>query len=172
MLKAGVCCHGMVIPKHQQLTLMASPIQISGLINAIASGGEYTTPTLIKGLVNENLNFINITRAENPIRVIKEDTAEKLKGYMKASIEYGTSLRGKPESIEAAAKTSTAETGIVVDGKKVIQAWYAGFFPFEKPRYSIVVLSEDASGGGESCGPVFKEIVDRMNKEIPELFID
>ncbi len=155
-----------------QGSLMASPIQISGLINAIASNGEYTTPTLIKGLVNENLHFIDIPKPENPNRVIKKDTAEKLKGYMKASIEYGTSLRGKPESVEAAAKTSTAETGIVVDGKKVIQAWYAGFFPFEKPKYSIVVLSEDASGGGESCGPVFKEIVDRMNKEIPELFID
>ncbi|MBR2578913.1 MAG: hypothetical protein IKE41_02105, partial [Clostridia bacterium] len=32
--------------------LMVSPMQIIGMINAIASGGTYKTPTLIKGLLN------------------------------------------------------------------------------------------------------------------------
>ena len=91
---------------------------------------------------------------------------------MKASIDYGTSEKGKPEKTEAAAKTSTAQTGIIEDGKKIEQSWFAGFFPYENPKYSIVVLSEAGSGGGESCGPVFKEITDRMISEIPELFMD
>lgn len=155
-----------------QGSLLASPLQISGLINMIASEGEYSEPSLVKGLVNEDLKFVEDKVPPEKKRVISKETAQKLKKYMRASIDYGTSLKGRPENVEACAKTSTAETGIKVDGRSVIQAWYAGFFPIDKPKYCIVILSEDATGGGESCGPVFKEIVDRMNSDLKELFID
>ena len=75
--------------------------------------------------------------------------------------------------MEACAKTSTAETGIKDGDRSIIQAWYAGFFPLDKPKYCIVILSEDAvRGGGDSCGPVFKEIVDKMQSDLKELFLD
>lgn len=152
--------------------LMATPIQITGLINAIASKGIYSNPKLIKGLTDESMKIV-----KNDIvplvkeRVLYENTASILKSHMKASIEYGTSEKGKPENTTAAAKTSTAQTGIIEDGKKIDQSWFAGFFPYENPKYSIVILSEAGAGGGESCGPVFKEIAERMIGEIPELFI-
>ena len=91
---------------------------------------------------------------------------------MKASVDYGTSEKGKPQFVSAAAKTSTAQTGIIENGKKIEQSWFAGFFPYEKPKYVVVVLSEAGSGGGESCGPVFKEIADRITLELPELFLE
>ena len=153
--------------------LMATPLQVTGIINTIASGGIYSNPKLIKGLTDESMK---ITKKDiispKRERIISESTAKKLKSHMKASIDYGTSERGKPEKTDAAAKTSTAQTGIIEDGKKIEQSWFAGFFPYENPKYSIVILSEAGSGGGESCGPVFKEITDRIISEIPELFID
>lgn len=156
-----------------QGSLLATPLQISGLINMIASKGEYSEPKLVKGLVNENLKFINSCDKAKKKRVLSEQTAEKLKKYMKASIDYGTSLKGRPENMEACAKTSTAETGIKDGDRSIIQAWYAGFFPLDKPKYCIVILSEDAvRGGGDSCGPVFKEIVDKMQSDLKELFLD
>ena len=91
---------------------------------------------------------------------------------MKASVDYGTSSKGKLENIDIAAKTSTAQTGIIEDGKRIEQSWFAGFFPYENPKYSIVVLSEAGNGGGESSGPIFKEIVEKMYREIPELFLE
>ncbi len=153
--------------------LMATPLQISGLINTIASKGIYSNPKLIKGLTDENMRIIKKSTLPNESeRIFSESTALKLKSHMKASVDYGTSEKGKPEKTEAAAKTSTAQTGIIEDGKKVEQSWIAGFFPYDKPKYSIVILSEAGSGGGESCGPVFKEIVDKMITEIPDLFIE
>lgn len=152
--------------------LMAVPIQVSGMINTIASGGIYSTPKLVYGLADEGMR---ITKGNNksPERIISEETANKLKKFMVESIEYGTSNRGKPEKISAAAKTSTAQTGIInSDGDEVIQAWYAGFFPVDNPKYSIVVLSEGAKGGGESCGPVFREIIDKIHDELCEIFVD
>ena len=95
-------------------------------------------------------------------RVISESTSQKLKQFMLASVEYGTSRKGKPTKVSAAAKTSTAQTGIIVNGEKIIQASYAGFFPIENPKYCIVILSEGGTGGGKSCGPVFQEIADNI----------
>lgn len=153
--------------------LMATPLQITGIINTIASGGVYSNPKLVKGLTGEDMKITKKSISESKKeRIISEATAKKLKSHMKASMDYGTSERGKPEKTEAAAKTSTAQTGIIEDGKKIEQSWFAGFFPYENPKYSIVVLSEAGSGGGESCGPVFKEIADRMISEISELFMD
>ena len=152
--------------------LLATPIQITGLINAIASKGIYSNPKLVKGLTDESMKIVKKDIVpEIKERVLYENTAAILKSHMKASIEYGTSKKGNPENTTAAAKTSTAQTGIIEDGKRIEQSWFAGFFPYENPKYSIVILSEAGLGGGESCGPVFKEIAERMISEIPDLFI-
>lgn len=154
--------------------LMATPIQIAAVINAIASGGIYSAPKLVQDVVDDGMKPIKGgigCNYEAPERVISETTSVKIKSHMKASVDYGTAQKGKPDDIEAAAKTSTAQTGIIEDGKKIEQSWFAGFFPYDKPEYCIVILSEAGRGGGESCGPVFKEIVTRMTKEIPEIFI-
>lgn len=146
--------------------LMATPVQIATMINTIASNGMYSEPTLVEGLINENFEYVSKSKTENPKRIISEATAKKLKEYMLASVEYGTSKRGKPSNLSAGAKTSTAQTGMKINGQQVIQSWYAGFYPFDKPKYCIVVLVENGVGGGESCGPVSKKIMDDIYSEM------
>ncbi len=143
--------------------LLVTPIQIAALINTIASGGFYCEPKLVVGLVNENLSFVQKTAKPNLTRVLTKECADSLLKAMEASVEYGTSAKGKPEKVTAAAKTGTAQTGIKIDDRPVVQAWYAGFYPSDKPKYVIVVLAEDAKGGGDSCGPAFKKIVEEIS---------
>lgn len=182
----GLSCAEGILPSRESLNkfgilanfsfgqgkLMAVPVQVSGLINTIASGGVYSVPKLVYGLVNEDMKVFEQPSFEKSERIISNNTAEKIKNYMVESIDYGTSNRGKPEKVSAAAKTSTAQTGIISqDGNEIIQSWYAGFFPLDKPKYSIVILSEgETSGGGESCGPVFREIADTIYAEFEEIF--
>lgn len=155
--------------------LLVTPMQISAIINTIASDGVYTQPKLVKNLVNKNMEIIQDKNLENlntKTQVLPKKITDILKSCMKASVDYGTSSRGKPENnITCGAKTSTAQTGIIENNKKIEQSWYAGFFPYENPRYSIVILSEAGRGGGESAGPVFKEIIERIYNEIPEIFV-
>ncbi len=186
-LAPGIISHAGILPSEESLEniktlanfsfgqgkLMATPMQIAGLVNTIASGGVYSKPKLIKGLAAENMKLIKDDNIkEETEKIISEKNANILKNHMKASIDYGTSKKGKPDGIECAAKTSTAQTGIIENGKKIEQSWFAGFFPFEKPKYCVVVLAEAGTGGAESCGPVFKEIAEKMVTDIPELFID
>lgn len=152
-----------------QSSLMATPIQISGLINTIASKGIYSEPQLVEGLVNENLEYIEKKQVQEQRQVISEKSAEYLKEGMKAAVEYGTATKGKPQNIAAAAKTATAETGLKENGKSIEQSWYAGFYPSDNPKYSVVILSENGKTGGESCGPAFKELADSIYSRLPSL---
>ncbi|MDQ5983081.1 MAG: Stage V sporulation protein D [Eubacteriales bacterium SKADARSKE-1] len=154
-----------------QGTLMATPVQISGLINTIAAKGKYVSPKLVLGLVNENLEYVKKNAPKPPKQIITKRCANVLKSGMIAAVEMGTGIHGKPENYLAAAKTGTAQTGIKDGERSVIQAWYAGFYPAENPKYSIVILSEDSNGGGASCGPIFKKIVDKIYSGFPEKFL-
>ncbi len=155
-----------------QGSLLATPIQTLGLINAIASGGYYVKPQLVEGLVNESLEYVNKVAPIGKIRVFSSNSAEILKKGMVASVEYGTGTQAKPLNGQAAAKTGTAQTGMKVNDRSVIQCWLAGFYPAEKPKYSILVFAEDADGGGQSCGPAFKKIANDIYNKLPELLLE
>lgn len=149
-----------------QGTLMVTPLQVSGLINTIASDGIYSNPKLVKGLVNENMDFVKTFDEGIFEPVFSKGTAKILKEGMRQAIEKGTGQRVKPFKCNAALKTGTAQTGIRCVDKMILQGWCAGFFPFEKPKYSIVVFVEDAEGGSQSCGPIFKKIIDEIYNDL------
>lgn len=148
-----------------QGSLTATPLQISGLINAIASGGVYRQPYLVEKLVDSSGNPVWQKEQTAGTQVFGEETAELLKQFMQASVDHGTSEKGTPRIGGAGAKTGTAQTGIFEDGKEIEQSWYAGFYPYETPKYSIVVLGEDGEGGGSTCSPVFRELADWMAEQ-------
>lgn len=145
-----------------QGNLTANPLQIAAMVNAIASGGCFTQPSLYEGLVNEKLQITQ--RAEQPEgkQVMTGKTAELLRQFMKASIDGGTSKKGKPLFLEAGAKTATAQTGRYVGGEEMDESWFAGFYPYENPRYAVVVFAEGGSGGGTTCGPAFRDLADGL----------
>ena len=146
-----------------QGSLMATPMQVAAFINAIACEGIYHHPKLIEGLIDKDGSFEKY-HFLLPKRVLKPQTAKNLKKFMRKSIILGTAKYANPKNITAAAKTSTAETGIFTNGNRVNQSWIAGFFPFENPKYSIVILAENINLGGKICSPVFKEIAEKISK--------
>lgn len=145
-----------------QESLLVTPLQVASLINTIASEGLYYYPRLVEGTIDKEGKFNNCN-ISLPKRILKFSTSMKLKKFMKSCITSGTGKYGNPKNIESGAKTSTAETGIFIDGKRIDQSWFAGFFPFENPKYCIVVLSENANPEEKVCGLVFKEIVEKIS---------
>lgn len=145
--------------------LTATPVQIAGMVNAIASGGEYTAPTIYEGFVNENLQYLDRAKTPATRRVMTEHTASLLRSFMEESVKEGTSEKFAPASGGAGAKTATAQTGKYEDGVEKVISWVAGYYPQEEPRYVITVMGEDGTGGGATCGPVFKEIADALPLE-------
>ena len=144
--------------------LTATPVQITAMVNAIASGGIYAEPRLYEGIVDDTQEFLERAALTEKRRVMSEETASFLQSCMIASAEDGTSSRGNPEEAGGAgAKTATAQTGRYgEDGEEIVQCWYVGFWPKENPHYVITVFEEDGEGGGATCGPVFQEIAEEL----------
>ncbi|CAB1249568.1 Cell division protein FtsI (Peptidoglycan synthetase) [Ruminococcaceae bacterium BL-4] len=141
--------------------LTASPIQIAAMTEAIASGGLYRKPVAFLGTVDQGGN-LTTNSVQQPNRVMSQETSLILKDAMKLSASEGTSKLGKPDFVEAAAKTATAQTGQYDGDKEKVISWYTGFFPAESPKYVVTIMAEDGDGGGATCGPVFKEIADEL----------
>ena len=61
----------------------------------------------------------------------------------------------------AAGKTATAQTGKYDEnGKERLCTWFAGYFPFDKPLYTVVIFNENGISAAEDCAPVFKRIAE------------
>lgn len=145
-----------------QGSLMATPLHIAKIISIIANGGYDINPTLIKGNVEENKKLkLYKNKAEN-IKIISSDVSEKIREFMVNTIENGTGRAAKPKKLSAGGKTASAETGWLLSGESIVQAWFSGFYPAQNPKYAIVVLSEGGKSGAAACAPVFKEICDNL----------
>jgi penicillin-binding protein 2 len=142
--------------------LTATPLQAAAMVNTVASGGTYTQPYLYAGQVDEHLHFTETAQPRQSVRIVSARTASLLREFMKASVDSGTSRKGKPDYGTAGAKTATAQTGRYVNGVELDESWYAGFYPYENPKFTIVVFAEGGDGGGSTCGPVFREIADGL----------
>ena len=80
---------------------------------------------------------------------------------MKNVVENGTGFNAQYKS-QTAGKTATAQSGIYVDGKEKLNTWFVGFYPYDNPKYSIVVMREGGKSGAGDCCPVFRTIVEKL----------
>ena len=127
-----------------------TPLNIAKEINVIASGGLLTTPRLVTSVYNESEEKLKEYPSAIANRVISEETAERVKNMMLKTFTMGTAASLDLAGLNIAGKTGSSETGNV---------WIGGFFPADKPKYTIVILVENGSSGVGDAGPPLKKIV-------------
>lgn len=142
--------------------LLLSPVSILTLYEAIANNGVYYTPTIIEGTVK---NGKLTPKAKSlPTKAISKESAKALKDYLINVVENGTGIAAKPTLCSAAGKTATAETGWRKNGELIQNSWFCGFFPADNPKYVVAVLIEDQKVNNTAAAPIFKKIVDEIEK--------
>lgn len=146
-----------------QGSLLATPLQVALCYAVIANGGIFREPALVRGFVNAEGDFVETKSKTKETRVLKEETCETLKNYLNNVVNEGTGTNAKSEYFSACGKTATAETGQKNEnGEKLLNSWFVGFFPFEKPEYVICILKENGASGSIDDAPVFKEISENL----------
>ena len=138
--------------------LLLSPISMLNLYCSIAGDGSYRVPSLIDATI-ENGN-LTPTKENLPTKVMKPETALLLRRYLMGVLEEGTGSKAKPQTVSAAGKTATAQTGKFQDGKEINESWFCGFFPAVNPQYVVVIFSEDDSKQTLTCAEIFAKIAD------------
>ncbi|MBQ8228949.1 MAG: penicillin-binding protein 2 [Clostridia bacterium] len=141
----------------------ATPIQIINVFNAIANTGKYTTPYCVTYIKNIDGEVVYNFDAKAPVHAISEKNAKALTDMLVSVVNEGTAEKAQTQGFFSAGKTATAQTGMYDEtGKEQLCTWFGGFFPADNPRYSVVIMSEDGTTGGEDCAPVFKAIAERI----------
>jgi cell division protein FtsI (penicillin-binding protein 3) len=148
--------------------MLITPLQILTFYNAVANNGKYIAPIFVK----------EIRRLGNPIeqfharvisnQICSDNTIKKLQAMLESVVTKGTGkLMGSP-FYRVAGKTGTAQVADAnrgYKGKRSYQSSFCGYFPADKPKYSIMVSINGAKNGyygATVAGPVFKEIADRI----------
>lgn len=149
--------------------MLLTPLKMLMLYNAVANDGKMVAPTFVK----------EIRRLGNPIeqfkpRVINEkicsdETLSKIKDMLEGVVSNGSGRRIVYNPLyKIAGKTGTAQVAdanLGYKAKRQYQASFVGYFPADKPKYSMIVVINDPKGayyGALVSGPVFREVADRI----------
>ncbi|MCH5353319.1 MAG: penicillin-binding protein 2 [Acutalibacter sp.] len=146
--------------------LTVTPVQLCGMVNAIASGGVYSTPKLIAGTVDNELRLTETSPvSDRTVQVMSKSTAKTLRDAMEGAVKEGTAKPGAPTNCVAGVKTGTAQTGIQERGEELLHFWYCGYICDETgPRYCITVLRESVPEDYGVTARVFREIAQRLGE--------
>ncbi len=139
----------------------ATPISLLPLYCAISTDGTYYMPSIVEGTTQNG----KLTEYDygGPTRVFAASTADKLKTALRLVVTEGTGVLANPKTVSAAGKTATAQTGKFQNGKEIESSWFCGFFPFEKPKYAVVVFAENKALVSKPCAQIFAEIADKIS---------
>ncbi len=135
-----------------------TPIQLITAVNAIVNDGILVAPRLVG-------------KAEVERRVISVETARFVKKLMRKVVTDGTGKKANSNLVEIAGKTGTAQKAIpgegYIEGK--FYSSFIGFFPYDDPKYTMLVIIDEPSNGkyygGDVAAPLFRRIVERMVKD-------
>ncbi|KQN32557.1 cell division protein [Pedobacter sp. Leaf41] len=156
-----------------------TPLKMLSFYNAVANNGRYIAPIFVK----------EIRRLGNPIeqfkaRVINEKicsdvTLSKVKKMLEGVVTDGSGKQYVHNPLyKIAGKTGTAQVADANKGykaKKQYQASFVGYFPADKPKYSMIVVINDPRGGYYGAlvsGPVFREVADRIYASDMQMYND
>ena len=145
-----------------QGSLTANVIQVACLYASVANGGEYKKPYLVKGFCDENMNVYDEYTSPSPVKVFSKSTADTICTFLELAVREGTGTAARVENCRVAGKTATAQTGEYISGKERVVTWFAGFYPYKKPEYVLVVMCEDGESGSADCAPVFSQAINNI----------
>jgi penicillin-binding protein 2 len=169
----------------QEIT--TTPLEMAGMISAIANGGKIYWPRLVSHSFSPETGKEEEICAQGRLRAtvnIDPRHLELIRSAMLADTEHtpqsptgpdgaGTAYKefhnanGQPllPNFHVAGKTGTAELKSTSPISPRRITWFDSFAPYENPRYAVIVMVEDGSFGGPTCAPVAEKIYEAILKE-------
>lgn len=146
------------------------PLYTLSVYNAIANGGRYVRPRLVKALSRDGVDSI-IPVSYIRDRICSEENAAKMRTMLRRVVDgsRGTGRRLKHCRVPLAGKTGTCYhldtvTKQYDHAKKRLA--FCGYFPADNPKYSMFVLTfhprKDLLGAASSSGTVMQNVAEKM----------
>lgn len=140
-----------------QFGWQVTPLQMLVAYSALANGGKFFEPHLLKG---QEPTYREEKLDPDSLKIIHEG--------MRMTTNYpgGTARSLERKDVAIAAKSGTAELGV---GNAYVNSWAAGFFPYEDPQYAFILMMDKAPRSNALGGTkVMGDIVQWMSENTPE----
>lgn len=159
--------------------LSVTPLHVATFYNGIANKGRMMKPYLVESVESDGKVIKKFPPTALNESICSPATADTVTRALRAVVNSGTAKRLKAAKLPVAGKTGTARivlpSGKYEDesGRKKNQGTFVGFFPADKPRYTILVtvysyLSSSSFYGGTMPALAVKDIVDKIYALDPE----
>ncbi len=115
-----------------QFGWQVTPLQMLVAYGALANGGRLYTPVVVEG---QTAAYEDIDLDPDILRIVREGMR------MTVNYERGTARSLERNDVAIAAKSGTAEIGA---GNAFVNSWAAGYWPYEEPQYSFILMMDQA----------------------------
>jgi penicillin-binding protein 2 len=160
---------------------LTTPLQIAATVSAMANGGKYYQPRIVRSIQAPHGEMIKEfpPLVSRPIPISSE-TLEFLREALWGVVNSagGTGGRARIVGFDVAGKTGTAQVVQRREGRNDTlspeqqdHAWFACFAPASNPEITVVVLVEHGGHGGATAAPVARKVLEsyynRTKKILP-----
>lgn len=146
--------------------VLASPIQLTNMISAVANRGYYYTPHVVKEIKGETLDNKFTTPHQTTIN--KEYFEPVIDGLFEVfENKKGTAHSSRVKGIEICGKTGTAENFAVINGERkqlTDHSIFVAFAPKDNPKIAITVFIENGYWGSRWAGPIATLMIEKYLK--------
>ncbi len=158
-----------------QHEVRATPIAVANMMATIARGGKKEMVRTASKIEYKNgTTMVNFDKQELSGDIISPYTAMKLQKLLREVVvnPNGTGKWFKDLPYEVAGKSGTAETGKYQDDKQLHNKWFAGYFPYQNPKYALVAVNLDVLDTEGGVNLLFSDMVKMLHEHDKEGQID
>ncbi|MFA5028406.1 MAG: penicillin-binding protein 2, partial [Candidatus Methylomirabilota bacterium] len=160
---AGWSAGNTVVSSIGQGLVVTSPMQLLGMVAAIANGGNLYRPWILRKITTTSGETLEEYEPELLRRIaVKPATLAFIRDAMLGVVDGGTGARAKVPGVLIGGKTGTSQVVKKGEGKGQADlkdhAWFASFAPVDNPRLAVVVLVENGGFGGQVAAPIARAV--------------
>ena len=157
--------------------LLMTPLHTLTFYNAVANGGKMVKPYFIESYEKDG----EVSKTQVQVitgSICSQKTLADVQQALRGVVENGTAKAYNDKRYSVSGKTGTAQIafdGIFKDseGNRKHQASFAGYFPSEDPKYSMIVVIYSGKTkrdfyGGKWAAPIFKSVADNIYISSPD----
>lgn len=147
-----------------QKEVRLTPLAVANMMATIARGGKSKEVKLVSDIVYKNgTTLYSFPDHDLDKERLSNYTVMQLQHLLREVVtnEAGTGRRFQSLPFEVAGKSGTAQTGKYFEGdvnKELVNRWFAGYFPFQQPKYAMVVVELDVLNENH-VSSVYEEMV-------------
>jgi cell division protein FtsI (penicillin-binding protein 3) len=143
-----------------------TPLQILNFYNAIANGGKLMKPYLVDKIVKHD-ETIEVKPEVLKMKIAGDDAIRNVRNFLEGVVEEGTAVKLRDLGVKMAGKTGTAQIETIGNGEEMkYNSTFVGYFPSDKPKYSLIVVfyrnSKDFYYASQVAVPVVRNIVEKI----------